>query len=786
MLGAVLVLLVSAVGVLAWWLPGYVHRRAEAALEQKLSARLDAEVDVGELELSWGHVTIRDLTVRRAGVQLIRIEVIDVPVSEDALWSGYVVATDATLRGGEITGTRQQLQELAAKVLRGKDEPEQAPGRVRPIPPQIRIEDLHVAVTDGDRAIDADIDLTVRPRERQFDVVLSDLVVELGEKRKIVASRLATGFALGPQRQVPMPLSVEVAGLGTRVTPRIAVAGVTGAVTIHDPKLTEVSVDLRGGFSDRAEAADADALWSVAGRVRRDLSAGRLSLSMRSFELGRVPSVLKHLPLVDSEEATVGGRVAVELGAGVVHIDGDVTLDGLNVQHPTLARTTVRDVGFSARLVAEVEPQARRVRIPTAYLERDGVRMELSAMLDHAEDRDARHYQAEIRMPTRPCQDVLRALPPDLVPALQGFELEGDFDMWAKVDADFADLDALVLDGDVAAWNCKVTRPPPSANAANLVGSFTHRVTMRDGRTRTVQLYTGSSTFTPLEEISPYMVGAVLTTEDGGFYRHKGFLPSQFQTALQRNLAAGKVRLGASTISMQMIKNVWLSHERTLSRKAQEMFLTWYVETQVSKRRILEIYLNIVELGPGIYGVTRAAEHYFGKSPGELTPVEAMYLAMMLPSPVRRHVHYCNGAPSEKFLAKVHRLLGIMAGRGRIDALDYEVYKNEPVVFDLRERGDSGACLAEIDHLMAAQEGQRALTGLLPPPSDFEIVVEDDEPPPLAVDDDDEGPRRPGEGGYDPANADAPGRPAMDDVPPDDDELDDLPPPPSRDGGDGP
>jgi membrane peptidoglycan carboxypeptidase len=79
-------------------------------------------------------------------------------------------------------------------------------------------------------------------------------------------------------------------------------------------------------------------------------------------------------------------------------------------------------------------------------------------------------------------------------------------------------------------------------------------------------------------------------------------LPTQFEAALRRNVEAGRIRLGASTISMQMVKNVLLSHERTLARKFQEMFLTWYVERALSKERIMEIYLNVVEFGPGIYG----------------------------------------------------------------------------------------------------------------------------------------------------------------------------------------
>lgn len=770
--------LVLGVGttVAALWIPGWVQRRIHDELEERLAGRLDAEVDVGRVKLSWGRADVFDIRVGEAADPLVVIDHVVVHVDPDALWRGYVVARTARVEGGTVAGSRSALEELARKALRERenDKPTSG-GRIRPVPDEIEIEDLDVDLTDGGRTLEGRLRMTVRPRTRHFALSLEQVRASWGV-REIVAARIATAFDVRAGRP-PVPLRIDLEGLGTRVRQKIAVAGVSGTITLHDSDLSDVSVDLTGGFSDREDADAAEKLWSIEGRVRRDLGRGRLTLNMERFELARVPEVLRNLPLVDSEDATIGGRVAVELGAGVVRIDGEVTVDGLNVRHATLARHAVHDVGFELQVNAEVEPAARRVRVPFARMRREGVELRGTAELAHPSNRTGRHYHVELQVPPRPCQDVIDAIPPELAPALQGFQLEGDFEAWTRVDVDFAELENLVLEGDVAAWNCRVTRPPPDADAARLAGSFTHRVTMRDGRVRTVQLGYGSGSFAPLDEISPYMVAAVLTTEDGGFFRHRGFLPSQFKTALERNLQAGRVRLGASTISMQMIKNVWLSHERTLSRKLQEMFLTWYVETALSKQRILEIYLNIVELGPGIYGVRRAADHYFGKHPADLTPPEAAYLALMLPSPVRRHVHYCNGQPSDAFKVKIQRILGIMHGRGRIDALDYEVYKDGEIVFDLRDRGDSGACRAEIDALMRAMEGQRALTGLLPPPDDqlfFEEAPTEGEPQERdwparqtldPFDEEHETGGSDGDAGgrpVDPAEADAPGRAAMD------------------------
>jgi membrane peptidoglycan carboxypeptidase len=182
----------------------------------------------------------------------------------------------------------------------------------------------------------------------------------------------------------------------------------------------------------------------------------------------------------------------------------------------------------------------------------------------------------------------------------------------------------------------------------------------------------GSFNFVPLEKIAPTMMAAVVTTEDGGFWKHNGFLRSQFESSLRRNVELGMIRRGASTITMQLVKNLLLSHERTVSRKLQELFLTWVLEQKLSKQRIMEIYLNIVEFGPGIYGIERASRHYFGKPPMDLTGKESAFLATMLPNPVGRHSQWCRGELTEKYAKKVDRVFQFMHDRNRIDDLTWE------------------------------------------------------------------------------------------------------------------
>jgi len=143
--------------------------------------------------------------------------------------------------------------------------------------------------------------------------------------------------------------------------------------------------------------------------------------------------------------------------------------------------------------------------------------------------------------------------------------------------------------------------------------------------------------------------------------------------------------LGASSITMQMTKNVLLTREKTLSRKLQELFLVWYIEQNLSKERILEIYFNAIEFGPRIYGIGAATRHYFGKKPSELTPLEAAFFSSILPSPKRRYIQFCHGAPDAKWDKYIHRIMAKSHERGRLTDEEYGEYATQTLTFDRKE-----------------------------------------------------------------------------------------------------
>jgi hypothetical protein len=188
----------------------------------------------------------------------------------------------------------------------------------------------------------------------------------------------------------------------------------------------------------------------------------------------------------------------------------------------------------------------------------------------------------------------------------------------------------------------------------------------------------GTYTYVPLQHISAWMVRAAMTTEDNSFFKHAGFNWHAIKGSVQANIEAGAYVRGASTISMQLVKNLFLNRDKVLARKLQEAFLVWVMEgpADIPKARILELYFNVIEYGPGIYGIHDAAVHYFGKRPDKLTLTEVAWLTSIVPNPKKYHFYYERGTISDAWFRRMLRYVRVMHNRGRVTELEYEMAKD--------------------------------------------------------------------------------------------------------------
>ncbi|MDT8396538.1 MAG: biosynthetic peptidoglycan transglycosylase [bacterium] len=206
-------------------------------------------------------------------------------------------------------------------------------------------------------------------------------------------------------------------------------------------------------------------------------------------------------------------------------------------------------------------------------------------------------------------------------------------------------------------------------------------LTVRDwnGEGRPFALGPGNPSWTPLEKIPPHLRDAVLAGEDFSFYSHGGVDWFEVRQSIMEDLRERRFARGASTITQQLAKNLFLSSDKTIRRKVRELLLARRLEAALTKDRILELYLNVVELGNGVYGVGAGARHHFGKEPGALSLRESAFLAAMLPGPRV----FDPDRNMDRVLARSDHILGVMLkGRmitdGQYQAAQVQVPAAEP------------------------------------------------------------------------------------------------------------
>jgi len=223
------------------------------------------------------------------------------------------------------------------------------------------------------------------------------------------------------------------------------------------------------------------------------------------------------------------------------------------------------------------------------------------------------------------CQEWYDGLPAELRKGpMEGLAFKGDFKFDLRIKP------AVKLD-----WTLTCKSPKEPAIITALRKPFEYVAFDKDGKEFVRKTGPDTLDWTPFGAVNSNMVTALMTTEDPGFFDHKGFIRQAVENSLADNLKAGKALRGASTITMQLAKNLWLRRSKTLGRKVQEAFLTIVLESHLKKDEILELYLNVVEFGPDLYGIGPAAKELLMEEPMTLSLVESLYLALRLPRPTK-------------------------------------------------------------------------------------------------------------------------------------------------------
>ena len=268
--------------------------------------------------------------------------------------------------------------------------------------------------------------------------------------------------------------------------------------------------------------------------------------------------------------------------------------------------------------------------------------------------------------------DFFNSLPEGMFTSVTGLKAEGDLHYFLHFFVDMSIPDSLKFTTRLTSDNFKI-KEYGIDDYRMLNGSFYHKV-YEKGMIKTAFIVgTGNPDFTAFEEISPFLRAAVMTSEDGSFFYHQGFNPEAFRESIVTNIKEKRFARGGSTLTMQLVKNVFLTRNKTVARKIEEALIVWMIENQnlVPKKRMYEVYLNLIEWGPGIYGIYQASRFYFNKRPVDLNLQESIFLASIVPRPKwYKYTFETNGIPRPFFANYFHSVEELMVKKQFIGAAD--------------------------------------------------------------------------------------------------------------------
>ena len=668
---------------------------------ERLAKKLDRKIDIGSIDVSLGHLVIRDIAVKGpldGDLPLFHVDRVDVDFDAwDSLF-GRVDLGEATIDGviASVRRTADGRDNLrdAIEHYRAATAETSGGGGHTPRPTKITVTHGRLLADDeqsGTTALINDGDATWTPQ----------LIVAHGHgiTATTTGAPKATIASVEIRRPLGEPPHVKIDGGELELWPRMALSGIGGEI-VADPKRPGMyTLSLGGGYGGVPGQ-----LWTAKGDLDPKDGAAHIDLEAAKFQLDRLAPILAQSAVVDYQATSIDTKVHVDVDKAGAKFDGGFHLTGLNVGHPYIADKEVHDLDLSGQIAGSFDRATRKLELTKGDFVSRNVPFSITGSaiaprvvdLEVHDDRKnpdgsertppmrgphgIQQVEARLVIPPIDCQRMLDAFPVEMVPYMHGYKVRGVFDVDIHTAIDWSDLDSLELGGHVAINKCKV-KDEPADSPKRLKDEFEQYVETDKGEWQSFIVGPSNPDFVPLDQVSPFLLKSIQSSEDFGFYKHHGFIPSEFRTALISNLKKEKFAAGASSITMQMVKNVLLFREKTLARKLQELFLTWHVENTLDKDRIFEIYLNVIEFGPDLYGIGPAAQYYFGKPAKDLNAVEAAFFSTILPDPKGRSAQYCANEITKWTKTKIEHILANELHRKQLTQEEYDKASATPLVF---------------------------------------------------------------------------------------------------------
>lgn len=364
--------------------------------------------------------------------------------------------------------------------------------------------------------------------------------------------------------------------------------------------------------------------WQTEGEINAD--ERRVSVGIQAPDL-MVPYIRRRLGAeVSFDRLYLSFTQQKESGKLV--LSGKTEVDGLTVFHRRLSPERINLDEGELDFHLNVEPHALELDSAST------VRFNRLQFHPYLRVEPPGHLIASIHKPSFPAEELFGSLPHGLFENLEGIRVAGNLSYDFGLDADLACPDSLQFHSDLYPDHFRILGYG-TTNLSKMSEEFEYTAYEDEVPVRTFPVGPSWNHFLPLDSVPQLMRMAVLQSEDGGFFYHQGFLPDAIRQAMAYDLKARRFARGGSTISMQLVKNVFLNRRKNIARKLEEALIVWLIEQNhlTSKDRMFEVYLNIAEWGPRIYGLLEASEFYFKKRPSQLTLEECIYLASIIPKP---------------------------------------------------------------------------------------------------------------------------------------------------------
>jgi len=428
---------------------------------------------------------------------------------------------------------------------------------------------------------------------------------------------------------------------------------------------------------DENDAGKRTLLGVHVGTAAIDVTVDIRELSLRSLAAAGMKPGLG----LERARASLVASIAADPTTLQAKFDVQGQLSGVDLLHSAIDTSPWRNQSFAMDMAGTADLGSGRLDIARGTIKALAATVSAKGWL---ETRSPMRGSMVIQTPRQAplsCSALLRGQSDPVKHALSGLDLGGALGFAVALDLNAENWDELRLDIDV---NPRCTVIHEADALAEILPALKKAPKEAPASTK-FPLGPYDADFVALSQMPAHLPSAFLTAEDSKFFHHHGFDVEMIRHVLAQDLESRAFDRGASTITQQLAKNLFLSQRRTLARKLEEAVLTWRLQRLLSKDRTLELYLNVIELGPGIRGVKQAARTYFGKDVGELTPLESAHLAALTPNPHVLARRFRDGQVDESWQLRLYDLLGMMKRHGRLSADELARARNSTL--ELRDRG---------------------------------------------------------------------------------------------------